>query len=141
MSAEFFFFLKALSHWLGMTSLFLLNRLFLLLSFSTTYAKWRFTQNRVVSKVIRSTSRFFGKLGFSRRDRELHFEFGNSLCWNIRLHVLKRTCIGLVWDSCSHAFSFGFSPKVFTFLFRVKLLSWCLLFCSNQGLQKWKSDA
>ena len=30
LSAEFFFFLKALSHWLAMTSLFLLNRLFLL---------------------------------------------------------------------------------------------------------------
>ena len=30
LSAEFFFFLKALSHWLTMTSLFLLNKLFLL---------------------------------------------------------------------------------------------------------------
>lgn len=94
--------------------------------FSTAYyAKWGFTKNRVVSKAIRSASRSFGNLGFSKRDRELHFEFGNSLCWNIGLHVLKRTCIGggLVWDSCSHAFSFGFSPTVFTFLFRVKLLS------------------
>lgn len=125
---QIFVFLKALSHWLAMTSLFLLNRLFLLHTVSQQPTSM---QNEGLQRIALFRKPFallvapLETWDFPKRDRELHFEFGNSLCWNIRLHVLKRTCIGggLVWDSCSHAFSFGFSPTVFTFLFRVKLLS------------------